>query len=903
MKIQFRIHYHTQWGETLAVLGSLPALGSQNTKKALILRHEGAGIWSGAINIRKIPAFFEYRYAVLNDKLEIVAEEWKKSRIIDLSGDEKHLLLKDTWRNARHPETAFYTSAFQEVIFKRKIYKTVQKVFPTAKPSLRFQIQAPQVEEGKRLCLLGNLDSLGKWDMANPVLLENSQHPVWSTEIFLDSGIGIEYKYGLYNSKLKKVESLESGENRAIPVNYLPKEAGQKGIVNDEYFRNPAGDWKGAGVAIPVFSLRSKNGLGVGEFPDIKLLVDWAKTTGLKMVQILPINDTAATHTWMDSYPYASISVYALHPQYLNIDLLGRLTATQKKKLNTIREKLNAQEKVDYEAVMKAKLEFARFAFDKQKEKFLESTPFKKFYRENKNWLPAYAAFCYLRDRHETVDFSQWGDYAVFSQKVLNQLCRKNAKSYDEIAFHYFIQFHLDKQLKEAADYARKNGIILKGDIPIGIYRYSMDAWMEPHLYNMNGQAGAPPDPFSETGQNWGFPTYKWEEMAKDGYQWWKQRFQQLDRYFDAFRIDHILGFFRIWEIPLGQVEGLLGHFNPALPVELLEFADRGISFDYERFCRPFINDVVLNHLFARETAYVKATFLDLDNTGQFYLKERFNTQQKVKSYFLHEDKDEKTSLQKGLFDLISNVLFLEVPGSKQTLFHPRIDFQSTTSYQSLDQDTQKKLQDLYVDYFYKRQEKFWEQQALKKLPAIKEATNMLICGEDLGMVPECVPGVMKDLGILSLEIQRMSKNPQTEFLMEKDIPYMSVCSPSTHDMAPTRAWWEEMEYEQKQRFYNEVLGFQGNPPDFCETFIVEQILYQHLLWNSMWTVFPLQDLLAMDSDLRLDNPMEERINVPAITPYYWRYRMHLNMEDLLEKERFNTKLKRMLVSSGRGSS
>ncbi len=507
-----------------------------------------------------------------------------------------------------------------------------------------------------------------------------------------------------------------------------------------------------------------------------------------------------------------------------------------------------------------------------------------------------YAAFSYLRDENSSANYTGWATHNAYDEKAIAKLARKGSPAYDSIQFYCYLQFHLDKQLQEAAEYARKKGIVLKGDIPIGIYRHSVDAWVAPHLYNMNGQSGAPPDDFATAGQNWGFPTYDWEEMARDGYAWWKNRFTQLSRYFDSFRIDHILGFFRIWQVPLDQVEGIMGAFNPALPIHVSELRERGIKFDIARFCEPYIDSGLVDYLFGEEAQMVKETYLTPIGADRFAMKEGFANQRAIRQSLPEAHRH----LEQGLFSLISNVLLFPVPGSKDTEFHPRIELHKTPSFHMLDSTTQWRLKELHDNYFYQRQEDFWEEQGRTKLPAMKEATNMLICGEDLGMVPACVPEVMKDLGILSLEIQRMSKNPETEFLQRADIPYWSVCSPSTHDMSPIRLWWEEETAERRQRFYSQELGLPGSAPASCSPELAQAIIAQHLYWPTMWTVFPLQDLLAIDGILRRPNAEEERINVPAIAQHYWRYRMHMTLEDLLEQDGFNNTVMAMLMQSGR---
>ncbi|HYV28760.1 MAG TPA: 4-alpha-glucanotransferase, partial [Candidatus Eisenbacteria bacterium] len=462
------------------------------------------------------------------------------------------------------------------------------------------------------------------------------------------------------------------------------------------------------------------------------------------------------------------------------------------------------------------------------------------------------------------------------------------------------VQYHLHRQLKEAAEYARSKGVILKGDLPIGVSRCGADTWQNPELYDLDMQAGAPPDAFAVKGQNWGFPTYNWQRMKEDGFGWWRQRFEQMGHYFDAFRIDHILGFFRIWSIPTHAVEGILGYFAPALPVHLDEFAQRGIRFDRNRFARPHITDQVLRERFGTEDEIIKMGFLDHHDSGNYSLKSEFETQKQVERHFAQlEQNDYHALLRNGLYDLISNVLLFEVPGSGGKEFHFRFAIESTSSFKDLDWRTQNQLRDLYIDYFFRRQEQFWMKQGMEKLPPLKGATDMLVCGEDLGLVPACVPEVMKELGLLSLEVQRMPKELNREFSRPKDAPYLSVVTPSTHDMSTIRGWWEE-DPVRTQRFFNEELGEPGVAPAKCEGWINKAIVLQHLASPAMWSVFQLQDLLGIDEELRRKNPTEERINIPAEPKHYWQYRMHLPLEKLLQAQSFNEELKACVQQSGR---
>jgi 4-alpha-glucanotransferase len=387
--------------------------------------------------------------------------------------------------------------------------------------------------------------------------------------------------------------------------------------------------------------------------------------------------------------------------------------------------------------------------------------------------------------------------------------------------------------------------------------------------------------------------------MQEDGFTWWRRRFEQMSEYFDAFRIDHILGFFRIWSIPLHAVEGIMGKFVPAIPIHVNELYERAISFQYNRFCKPYIPDYIVNERFGAEANYVKDNFL-FWSEGSFQLKPEFDTQRKVEQYFNHQPKSTLFDVIKsGLFDLISNVIFFEEEGSGMQQLHFRINMDQTTSFRDLDNHSKQKLKELYVNYFFERQDDFWKKEAMNKLPELKSSTNMLVCGEDLGMVPACVPEAMRQLGVLSLEIQRMPKDPKTEFFHPADAPYLSVVTPSTHDMSTIRGWWEE-DPAKTQRFYNSILGHAGANPFYCEAYINKEIVIQHLYSPAMWSVFQLQDILGSDETLRRGNPNDERINIPADPKHYWRYRMHILLEDLLNQTAFNTTLHSDIRASGR---
>ncbi|MFM7646034.1 MAG: 4-alpha-glucanotransferase [Sphingomonadales bacterium] len=894
--IQFNIRYTTHPGQTLWISGNLPELGRNNPSEALCMRYVNQQFWQLEVplSLKSRNNKLHYRYLLKGEDGQPVAE-WGNDRVLSISNNQDIVLI-DTWNFAGEYENAFYTAPFREVLFKRKSVKHAKSIIEGT-PTHTFRVKAPLLEPGQTLCLLGAAPVLGAWNTQAALPMHKEKDWYQLTLKLPDTLLAVDYKYGVWDLLSNKFVRFEEGINRTIPEHPVIK---GPLILHDGFVRLTNNSWKGAGVAIPVFSLRSKNSFGVGEFSDIKLLADWAARTGLRMIQLLPVNDTIATHSWIDSYPYAAISAFALHPLYINLaEVAGTTNAKRLRTLRKLQEQLNASSVVDYETVIKIKLHTLRELYDAMGAECFASAEYLAFFSHNKHWLQPYAVFCDNRDLYGSCVYEKWPRHAIYDQEEIDRLFASR-KTNGSLGFYCFVQFHLHRQLAASVAYAHQKGVVLKGDIPIGIYRYSVDAWVAPDLYNMNWQAGAPPDDFTAIGQNWGFPTYNWGRMQQDDFLWWRLRFEQMSHYFDSFRIDHILGFFRIWSIPTHAVQGLLGRFVPCLPVSVDEFFQRNIAFDPHRYCQPYINEETLLDLFGEDQFWVREQFLLYDSHRGWMLSSLFDTQQKVVQYFSNLPADPMhEKVKNGLLQLIANVLLFEEPESEMTKFHFRISMEKTTSFRYLDKRTQEALLPLYHDYFYYRQDSCWYREAMQKLPKLKAATNMLVCGEDLGMVPHCVPDVMNQNGIFSLEIQRMPKDPAKAFFNPADAPYLSVVTPSTHDMSTIRGWWEENR-ERTQLFYRQEMQQWGEASYFCEAWINRSIVQQHLQSPAMWSVFQLQDLMGIHDAIRRQDPREERINDPANPRHYWQYRMHIYLEDLLLQTDFNDTLREMIVLSGR---
>ena len=898
MKLTFNINYDTVFGEEVLLnVVENSKKGGKKTSQYRMNNRDGKHWW---VELNRTEASLntaiDYYYSVDCDWSD-GRHEWltEKHRLELTVVKGKEYTIYDHWSDI--PEDSYlYSSAFTECVNKRPL----SVIKPSAyDKTVRLVVRAPQLRSTDRLCVVGKPKAMGAWDVFEALPMYEHNYNEWIVDLnveTLESDV-LEFKFAAQDAADRHNALWESGMNREI---HLPEiKSGEVLIYDLSQAFFDIYNRKLAGTLVPVFSLRSKTSYGVGDFGDLKKMIDWVAVTHQRVLQVLPINDTTTTHTWTDSYPYSCISIFALHPQYVDLTQLPTLKDGKKRNnFEALRQELNALEQIDYERVNEAKLKYLYEVYLQEGEKMMQGKAFKQFFADSEQWLVPYAQYCYLRDKYGTADFSTWPDHHVWDEKERKVLSTPTSKEYKEVAFFYFVQFVLNEQMEVVHAYAREKGVILKGDIPIGVNRNGCDVWMEPKYFNLNGQAGAPPDDFSVNGQNWGFPTYNWDEMLKDGCQWWVRRFQNMNKFFDAYRIDHVLGFFRIWEIPVEAVHGLLGQFAPSLGMSREEIESYGLTFHEDQFTKPFISDWILERVFRDRAEEVKQRFLNHTHDDIYELRPEVDTQRKVEAVFAGKTAESDIWLRDGLYALISNVLFVR-DRKDANKFHPRISAQFDFTYEALYDSDKEVFNRIYNDYYYRRNNQFWYREAMKKLPRLVEATRMLVCAEDLGMVPDCVPWVMNNLKILSLELQSMPKDSHVRFGYLNNNPYRSVCTISSHDMPTLRQWWDE-DYERTQAYYNSMLYRGGAAPHPLPGWLARDIISRHLMSPSMLCILSIQDWLAIDEKLRLADQNAERINIPANPKHYWRYRMHVSIEDLMQNTDFRENLTELVCEAGR---
>ena len=890
MKLRFSIEYGTVWGQVVCAEICLTRINGTLEKQLCYLTTGDGYHWLGEIYLAdKDLHTFEYTYIIVQDG-QVVRREWHVvPRCYQASPCT--FVFPDHWLDVPKLNYA-YSAAYTNCISH---FEPQKPEFVYFDRTLLFRVQAPLLRPGQALALLGSQPLLGGWDSQRAIRMQKGGVNEWF--ICLNASglyLPFEYKYVVIDERSGNLIQWEEGNNRQSPSGMMQEN--EVVAIYNTPLRMTVADWKAAGLVVPVFSLRSEQSQGVGDFSDLRRMVEWAYTTGMRVVQILPIYDTTQSRTWKDSYPYNGISIYAFHPMYIDLHELPSIQDEDfMRTYETERLRLNALPQVEYEGVNRLKESYLRHLYAQEFANVRGTREFRAFYSRNKTWLLPYMAFCLLRDTYGTSHFDQWPSYSEYQQETIHALLEERL---DEAEFYAYEQYLLHVQLSQTAAYARAHGVVLKGDIPIGISRYSVEAWSEPYYFHMDGQAGAPPDDFSVNGQNWGFPTYNWDVMCGDGCQWWIRRLQKMAEYFDAFRIDHVLGFFRIWEIPTHSVHGLLGHFSPSLPMRVEEIEQYGLHFDADRFTQPYITDAILDDLFGVHAKNVKRKCLTAKENGTYQLKPAFATQQQVQAAFEGLDDEASLHIRDGLYSLISDVLFVRDP-KDPSRYHPRIGVLQDYVFQDLSIHEQKAFRSLYEQYYYHRHDAFWYAEAMKKLPLMLDATRMMACAEDLGMVPSCVGTVMEQLKMLSLEIQAMPKAFGSRFGRLNDNPYYSVATIFTHDMPTLRGWWEE-DPIRSQQFYEEALRHEGTAPRVLTEELAKEIVMAHLACPSMLCLISLQDWLAMSTELRYEKPEAERINVPACPRHYWRYRMHLTIEELQQATEFNSELSTMIKNVGR---
>lgn len=879
MSKQFTIHYNITSEESFLIL--IKESGAEGEKAYKMTNNGGfqSFVYTGG-------GAFYYRYA-LQTPDGIV-----KERHLRYAPDGDNMLMHDSWRSPEMNSDLLRAQAFSSAVFETPKGLTSP---PAPKGnSLTIRLSEARLNPDEAFCIVSR--QFMNWSTERAFVMTRYDNSMWQYTIDdVTLCRDFEFKFGIWDTLHNTFKYYEEGANRKVANIRIDR----KNVVTFDAF-NYATSWKCAGVAVPIFSLRTSKSRGCGEFLDLKALADWCAETHLKVIQLLPINDTTATNTFKDSYPYNAISVMALHPNYINIDEVfayyGSRVPSVERETGLF---INDLTFVDYIRTKEWKMGNMRRLFASKFDQIMADMRFADYIEKNGWWVKDYAAFSVLRDKYGTPCFREWGKDSVYTPALVDEMFNSGSDSYRDVLFYVFVQYHLEVQLCEAIDYIHVKNIALKGDLPIGVNPNSVEAWVAPELYNFALQAGAPPDFFSRDGQNWGFPTYNWDVMAKDGFAWWGKRLGRMQQFFDTFRIDHILGFFRIWAIPHPFKSGLMGIFSPALPLTAEELVERGVKNEISMYTLPIITYDFLIRKVGKYADTVAEVMFDKVRDGVLRLKSDYFSPKAVEAWAsTNIDPSNNSSFLASFDDILHEVLLVSVVDGE---YHPRIMLTETERYRLLSDDERNSFNKIYDDFFFHRHNQFWKDMAIRNLEGMLKECDMLVCGEDLGMIPATVPVVMRRLQILALELQRMPKFSWERYGNCALYQYDSVCATSSHDISSIRGWWEENAAE-TQWYYNNVLGHKGDAPKVASGNIVAQVLDIHLKSPSMLCINPIQDYAGTIDDMPHLLPFEERINEPANANHYWRYRVPFKVDELVTKyPALRIMVRNLVAGSGRG--
>jgi 4-alpha-glucanotransferase len=441
----------------------------------------------------------------------------------------------------------------------------------------------------------------------------------------------------------------------------------------------------------------------------------------------------------------------------------------------------------------------------------------------------------------------------------------------------------------------------------------------------LDTDTGAPPDFYSTVGQNWHFPNYNWDDMSSDGYEWWMQRFSTLGRYFHAIRVDHILGFFRIWRIPKNDAS-LRGYLFPSHGIHEDELRRNGI-WDHDRLCRCQFKHSDVIAVF-KELKMDGSIFIDFftqplpdEDGNKITFKSEFklfvDVEKKVDEEVLNWDEFKhlegrqarvvRQKIIEGLQILWGSVVFVRDIHNSSILY-PRFNCSKSASFQDLkDEGWKKWIEDFAHDYFFEdRNTSLWVETANHRIGLIQSASRMFICGEDLGFVPSCVHPIMRAFGIPGQRIQTMPVSPDDRYMRAETFPYDCVAVRAVHDTATLRKEWMTTEEGKLRHYFYDILGMTSSFEDKATPAVLERVIWQHLDSAAMIATFQWQEWIALSESLKKKSPHHERVNIPDRFPHYWRYRMHMYVEDMLDEagnrhvKEWNSQIRQMIRKSRR---
>ena len=620
------------------------------------------------------------------------------------------------------------------------------------------------------------------------------------------------------------------------------------------------------GVAVPVAALRSAESCGVGEFADLVPLGQWCRDAGLELIQLLPVNYTGG-----NSSPYSALSAFALHPLHIRLqDLPGAARYA-----GEISGFPTALGRFSYPRTLAFKLSLLARLFADNERSIAADAGFTQWRQQNP-WVVPYAVFTALRKENGQ---KPWWSWPNLGDPTAEQISAWWDSHPEQCLLPAWVQFQAEKQLAAASRSLSDMGVHLKGDLPILMSGDSADVWAYRQFFDLSAQAGAPPDMFSPDGQNWGFPVYDWEALARDDYRWWKERLRQAGKFFHAFRIDHVLGFFRIWRIPRGELTGLLGRFSPSTPLTAADLQKLGLDKGRLRWLSlPHVSGTELAAALGAQAPRVAELFLQRIGAEDLYnLKPEIDGEQAI------EQLSEPPEVKAFLRSWHANRTLLEDGAGT---FYPSWYREGTKGFQSLGEAERAALRGL-IDRRRRESEETWERHGQKLLAEMQNATDMLVCAEDLGDVPRCVPRVLSRAG------DSRAAHPSLVARIRQRSPGLPCPRhPSDGLSAALRLHPVRARHLHHTRMVGggcrgegallPHAGRKGRLPGTDDKRAPGNHRASVPRRGESPHIFQLQDLLDLDEKLWAADPRTDRINIPGtVSETNWTWRMPLSLEEL----------------------
>lgn len=851
-------------------------------------------------------ASFSYYYQVENGDGSVERQEWcgaERAYVFDAS---VHYVFSDLWQESPSSRILF-TSAFR--VWRQHWREDKQECnegvcqtrLPMFRRTILFRVFAPQLKDNEELAICGNHPVLGDWNPSCAVRMRRMGEQEWAMTVRVDNvALPLEYKYVVIDRQSHRMKQWEEGDNRSTGSCLLTD--GEALVLFGSLVRLPERRWLSAGVSVPLSVLRSEQSCGIGDFGDLRRLVDWAISVGMRIIHLPPLHDTVLKGDCRDNNPYHSVSSCALHPQYLDLVALGEIAdKVAMKRFREKRKELEALDGIDDEGVWRVKSEYAWRRFEEEGETVLASQAFKEFHQKNAFWLIPYAVFCALHKELAASGAVERAEWSTYCEKILEGTACLTPSLEREIHKIEYVQYHLHRQLKSVSDYARSHGVVLMTDVPAGVCSNCVDRWLYSDLFDDAVSLGQKPsDATPEGSVSMLIPFRKpvTEQQQAAFIAWWHGRMERTAEFFDAIHLPQAISYVSAWVVPRHQVSATMGQFCPSLPLTVEELAMFGLKWPRDMYARPWIDDAIVAQLFGLCAEKVKSQYLLPASNGFYRLRDEVASPACLQHVFEERTDESSLYVKEGLRRLAANVLFVE-DVHRSGEFHPRFDGLHTSAFRMLNEEEKQAYRRVYRHYFGNRHEALWHCCANRFFAEVAGRTRMLVVANGDGAHLCGWDEVLAAHGVFPFSVSASSKSGDAEFGQLERNPCRSMVAASALGTASLQQWWEEC-LPRAQRYAMSVLQKEMFAPCHLSPTLAEEIVARHLHSPSMFCVLNMQDWLAISGTSYAVGGRTEGMGRTFGEDNRWRNRMPFTLSQLQGDDAFNEKIRQMIKGCGR---